>query len=117
MKEPNDELANGDPHGLPGGVEVFGLKAIRTVRSPWAELTGPPTEGAGRGALRVVYLHPRELCVALPAKPLLVVIDRADGSGRLRKPERQVRVVPGKLVKVLGRETADLVRDQLGAGD
>jgi hypothetical protein len=61
--------------------------------------------------------HPRELCGAELAKPVLVVIDHAHGRGGFREPEGQIRVVPGKLVKVLGREAADLVRNQFCAGD
>jgi hypothetical protein len=64
-----------------------------------------------------VLPHPRQLRVAKLSKPLLVIIDRANGRSGLREPERQIRVVPGKLVKVLGREAANLVRDQFCAGD
>jgi hypothetical protein len=61
--------------------------------------------------------HPRELSVAKLAKSVLVVIDRSHGRSGLGKPERQIRVVPRKLVKVLGRESANLVRNQLCPSD
>jgi len=50
-------------------------------------------------------------------KPVLVVIDRAHGRSGLREPERQIRVVPGKLVKMLRREAANLIRYQFCAGN
>jgi hypothetical protein len=64
-----------------------------------------------------VLPHPRELRVAKLAKSVLVVIDRAHCRSGLGEPERQIRVVSCKLVKVLGREAANLVRNQLSPSD
>jgi hypothetical protein len=88
-----------------------------TVGGLWAELTGAATDGTEPGDFRAALPHPRELCVAKFAKPELIVIDGAHGRSGLRKPEGQIRVVPGKLVKVLGREAADLIRNQFCTGD
>jgi hypothetical protein len=90
---------------------------MRTVGGLWAELTGPAAHGTEPGDSRAMLPHPRKLCIAKLAKAVLVVIDRANGRGGFRKPEGQIRVVPGKLVKVLGREAADLVRNQFCTGD
>jgi hypothetical protein len=117
VKKTKDELTNGHAHGFAGRVEVLGRDTMRALRRLRAKLAGPATDGTDLRDLRVVLAHPRDLCVAELAKPLLVVVDRPDGRGRLRKPEREIRVVPGELVQMLGREAANLVGNQLRASD